>query len=287
MSADDNTIEIGGNADINIGDDIDFDGGDGNNILVTGSATVDVEEEVQLDNEDSNQFIINGNSRVTIMDGSSDPNDEEDAVDDYFTVTGGGYLKLGDLGPILPVELIEFKGGVEEGKIVLNWSTASEKNNDYFELLKSEDGVTFSPIGKISGNGTSNSINHYAFIDRHPKSGNNYYQLRQVDYDGKSESFPIILVIYGSASELVSHMVVWPNPVTDRKFNIAIDNLQITGIPTISLIDLQGRVLLKESFSPNSNSIFIDASNSRIHSGTYILEYHNGMERIRKRIVMN
>ncbi|MFT7033284.1 MAG: hypothetical protein ACJA2S_001790 [Cyclobacteriaceae bacterium] len=281
--SDNNTFDFSGDADINIDSDFDFNDTEGTTIDVSGNATLDVNDFVEFNDTTSNTFEISGTSQVTINE--SDGNDQQIAQD-YFTVTEGGYLSLGDF-VFLPVELIEFKGQIEDDKVVFNWSTASEKNNDYFEILKSEDGITFSAIGKISGNGTSNLVNHYDYVDQHPKYGINYYQLRQVDYDGKNEFFSVILAIYGSSRELVSHMVVWPNPVTERRFNVVIDNYQITGIPTISLIDLQGGVLLKESFSPNSNSISIDASGTRINSGIYILEYYNGLVRIRKRIVMN
>ena len=285
-----NTFNFSGTANVNVQENFDFHDTEENRINVSGNAVLDVDDDIEFGGTTDNLFSISGNSRVTVGDGSAGSGTDQDdatAANQFFTVTEGGYLKLGNLDPILPVELIEFKAEIKENTVGLNWSTASEKNNDYFELLKSEDGITFSSIGKIPGNGTSNSVNHYDYVDQHPKYGINYYQLRQVDYDGKNESFPVILVIYGSSRELVSHMVVWPNPVTESRFNITIDNYQITGIPTISLIDLQGRVLLKESFSPNSNSISIDASGTRINSGIYILEYHNGLERIRKRIVMN
>ena len=195
VNADDNIITFSGTSNINIDDDINFDNGEDNVINITGNAIVDVEEEVQFEGETSNFFNIDENSQVTIHDGSTDPDDEQDAADDYFNVTDNGYLKLGDLDAILPVDLIEFKGNVEEETVALNWSTASEKDNDYFEILKSEDA-------------------------------------------------------------------------------------------TASLMDLQGRVLLTESFLQNTNSIDMDVSNYELNSGIYILEFNNNFSRIRKQIIV-
>lgn len=282
--SDNNNISFSGTADVNISENFDFHSAEGNTINVSGTATVDIGDEIEFTDTTTNIFFISGNSRVTVPVGT-DGNEEDDA-DDFFTVNEPGYLDLG--GEIrLPVDLIEFKGELEESSVVLNWSTASEKNNDYFEVLKSIDGVTFSPVSKITGNGTSNSVNYYDYTDRHPKYGINYYQLRQVDYDGQNESFSVISVIYGASEEAARHMAVWPNPVTEKRFNISVDNFKISGTPKVSLIDMQGRVLLLEPFSSGSNSMSIDISNTRINVGISILEYHNGLESIRKRIVIN
>ncbi|MFN3405605.1 MAG: T9SS type A sorting domain-containing protein [Cytophagaceae bacterium] len=94
-------------------------------------------------------------------------------------------VKLCD--PILPVNLINFNGKLKDGLVELNWSTASEKNNDYFEILKSSDGVNFTSIGTVKGNGNSNHKISYQYYDYSPSETGNYYKLKQVDYDGKSE----------------------------------------------------------------------------------------------------
>lgn len=283
---DNNSITFSGDADINIDDDFNFENGEDNVINVTEDAIVDVEEEVQFEGETSNFFNIDGNSHVTIHDGSSDPDDEQEAADDYFNVTENGYLKLGDLDAILPVQLIEFKGNVEEKTVALNWSTASEKDNDYFEILKSEDGITFTPMGKVAGHGTSNSVNYYDYIDQNPKPGINYYKLRQVDYDGKNESFPVIYIIYGKSEMDDTHIVVWPNPVVDNKFKITVDYGEWTGTATASLMDLQGRILTIALFLQHTNSIDIDVSNLGLKSGIYILEFNDYVSKIRKQIIL-
>ena len=82
-------------------------------------------------------------------------------------------------------------------------------------------------------------------------------------------------------------MVVYPNPVTEKRINISVDNFKVLGTPKVSLIDMQGRALLVESFASGSNSISIDISKTRINDGIYILEYHNGLESIKTRIVIN
>src|SRR4051812_27862818 len=88
---------------------------------------------------------------------------------------------------VTTVELISFKAEKASENVILNWSTASEKNNDYFVVERSTDGIHFEPIGTVKGNGTSNQINYYTFEDHSFNSGILYYRLKQVDLDNKYE----------------------------------------------------------------------------------------------------
>ena len=93
----------------------------------------------------------------------------------------------------MPVELIAFDATKESNYVQLDWVTASELNNDYFEILKSDNGVHFESIGRVAGVGTSQQSNRYSFTDFDTKSSN-YYKLKQVDYDGISTYSEVIHV---------------------------------------------------------------------------------------------
>ncbi len=87
----------------------------------------------------------------------------------------------------LPVELIEFRATAmqEEKTIKLDWTTASEINNAYFDVERSSDGINFSKIGQIKGAVTSNKVNIYTFIDANAAQGQRYYyRLKQTDING-------------------------------------------------------------------------------------------------------
>jgi len=83
----------------------------------------------------------------------------------------------------LPIELTDFYCIYENNTMVLNWETLSETDCDRFDILRSFNGVDFEQIGTVSGNGNSTNTHKYSFIDRSPSTVN-YYQLRQVDFDG-------------------------------------------------------------------------------------------------------
>jgi len=85
---------------------------------------------------------------------------------------------------VLPITLTNFEAKCNDNAINLNWQTSSETNNDYFNLEKSKDGLSFEEIGKIKGAGNSISTLNYSFVDESPLP-NAYYRLKQTDFEGK------------------------------------------------------------------------------------------------------
>lgn len=107
----------------------------------------------------------------------------------------GGFTTLCPYGlPVapLPIELENFFAYSEQGKVFLQWSTASETNCMLYEIERSLDGYHFDVIGEVPGHGTTVSTSTYAFTDHHPVSGEAYYRLRSVDMDLSSTYSEII-----------------------------------------------------------------------------------------------
>ncbi|MDQ8005638.1 MAG: T9SS type A sorting domain-containing protein [Pedobacter sp.] len=84
----------------------------------------------------------------------------------------------------LPVSLTSFTAKANLQNIDLAWSTATETDNSHFDILRSGDGKTFTKIGDVKGNGTTDIAKNYTFIDKNALPGVNYYQLKQVDNNG-------------------------------------------------------------------------------------------------------
>lgn len=163
----------------------------------------------------------------------------------------------------LPVELLSFTASPLEASVRLDWSTATELNNDYFTVERSEDAITFETIGKVFGSGTSSEMHDYEFSDNAPRDGVNYYRLLQVDYDGKYQLSPVVPVDFHSThSAIFSH------------YNHGNSQLEIAFFTgngrkvRATLLTLQGQ-LLKEFFiiSDRLESIPVDD----ISSGIYLL----------------
>ena len=94
----------------------------------------------------------------------------------------------------LPIELLYFKGDPHIVYNKLYWVTASEINNDYFNIYRSVDGVYFKNIFTVKGAGNSSNNSYYEVIDKEFDPTINYYVLRQTDYDGRWKESDIISV---------------------------------------------------------------------------------------------
>ena len=94
----------------------------------------------------------------------------------------------------LPIELVDFSGYDDENVNKIYWTTASEINNDYFIVERSEDGMQWEHFNKVDGAGNSSTEITYTLTDSTPFISYTYYKLTQVDFDGNRETFDIISV---------------------------------------------------------------------------------------------
>lgn len=129
-------------------------------------------------------------------------------------------LGFGNAGPFgvvflaafgaLPVELTSFTATALEREVQLNWTTATETDNDYFVVERSGPDGLFKRIGEVPGSGTTLEPTDYSFVDDRPISGTSYYRLCQFDYDG-STSYSEVVSVHRQGE--APHFAVYPNPV--------------------------------------------------------------------------
>lgn len=135
----------------------------------------------------------------------------------------------------LPVELTEFSAQLIKHQVHLTWQTATEINNDYFEVERSIDGFEWETIDRIKGAGNSTVILNYTTLDRHPKTGVSYYRLKQTDYDGtfayshiesiNNENLKTLVKIVNSAGQIVPEsykgivIYIYNNGERERKYH--------------------------------------------------------------------
>lgn len=93
----------------------------------------------------------------------------------------------------VPIELVKFEGYNKDNYNQLEWITATETDNDYFDIERSLDGFNWLKIGRIIGFGTTNTSHNYSFID-YSNDSISYYRLKQVDYNGQYKYSNIISI---------------------------------------------------------------------------------------------
>ncbi len=151
----------------------------------------------------------------------------------------------------LPVELISFSiTKISESSAVISWSTATEKNNHFFELQKSNDGMNFHTIQVVQGSGNTDAIHLYSATDNNLVVGMNYYRLQQVDYDGRS-SLSYIEEIMVSTKEWAIlpekdgfSFIASANEINDAAYRVYALNGAIVAEGDLSEVDLKIKLSL-------------------------------------------
>jgi len=111
---------------------------------------------------------------------------------------------------VLPIELFSFTAECSSQKVFLKWSTASEKNNDFFTLEHSLDAIHWSDLGKVIGAGNSIVKTNYSFTDEEVYNVISYYRLKQTDFEGQYKYTPILF--FNSCAEIGQDIFIYPNP---------------------------------------------------------------------------
>jgi len=134
-------------------------------------------------------------------------------VDVTATNFFGPWTLVGYSSP-LPVELMSFTAAPSGKMVLLNWVTASELNNQRFEVERSSDGRNFYRIGSVAGAGTTSMQQTYSLRDEQPLNGISYYRLIQVDYDGARDVSKVVSVKFRKEME----GTLYPQPASDLVF---------------------------------------------------------------------
>ncbi len=168
----------------------------------------------------------------------------------------------------LPIELASFTAKCQQEIIEVEWVTASEINNKYFTLERSDDLTHWNAIARVNGAGNSNIPVAYSFNDESRKSiasATTYYRLTQTDYDGKKETFSPIAV---SCDQSRSYSFnIYPNPVNDQLF-CDITN-EYGRSAKIEIINAYGQLVYQRehTLTEGLNHLVLDLS--EIKSGMY------------------
>ena len=182
----------------------------------------------------------------------------------------------------LPIELLYFDATKTDKFVVCKWETATEINNDYFVVERSDDGTIFENIGEVKGfgAGTTTTNRSYSFTDDDVCNTIRYYRLKQVDIDRKFTYSNIVAVNCKATGDGI---IVYPNPAVQ---NITCEFYQAKeDVLEISILDVTGRVIKSETYNAqkgkNASIIQIDD----LSKGAYYLQIRgvNDLDNVAKR----
>lgn len=183
----------------------------------------------------------------------------------------------------LPVELIDFSVNWEnDDKRIAEiiWKTASEVNNDYFEILRSHNGTDWEIILKVDGQGTSNNLTNYHEKDRYPLAGISYYRLKQKDFNGEYTYSDIRTLHKGNRDDQVN---IYPNPATNH-FHLQFTNSKQAPFE-VRILDNLGRLVKQMNCSPENS--FQSIAVSSFIRGSYIVQIVQGGFQSQHKLIVN
>ncbi len=178
----------------------------------------------------------------------------------------------------LPVSVSSFTAKLSNNSAVrADWTTAMERDNDYFLLERSKDLIQFDAVAQIKAKeGTQDRT--YTLTDENPYAGTSYYRLRQVDLSGASSVFPAVAVVVRS-----DKYGVFPNPVVgDQQFSLRLDEPQTA---TITFFNADGRMLPIQKAGIDSGNLLLKMS-GKLSAGVYILTVEERGQTRKHRLVI-
>jgi GEVED domain/Secretion system C-terminal sorting domain len=196
----------------------------------------------------------------------------------YFRVYGYGGVgseanfTVSVKGGVLPVALTSFVGKKEGNVNLLNWVTKNETNNKSFELQRSIDGKEFATLATIASKaayGNSSATLQYQYTDNKPLLDNNYYRLKQIDFNGNF-TYSSIVVVKGDKIASLKVTDCYPNPA-NRDVNLIVTS-PIEDKITLVVTDVTGKVLQRNQTGllAGNNKVKLDVST--LNSGMYFIK---------------
>ncbi|MEM9325576.1 MAG: DUF2341 domain-containing protein [Bacteroidota bacterium] len=193
---------------------------------------------------------------------------------------------VGSLDGPLPVELISFYAQHLGEAVRLQWSTATEIDNDYFSIERGLDSESFETLANVPGQGDSDVQVDYEYVDPQPLPGHSYYRLKQTDYDGTFTYSNVVIV----KDEVVRtpDLAIYPNANDGFDFNWTLEGLIPNSEVMITLYDVQGNLLVEQALWLDASGTYVGKGFQDLYleSGMYLLKAtNNGKDLVRRLIV--
>jgi hypothetical protein len=184
-----------------------------------------------------------------------------------FAAQGSGFYKL-ESDYFVPVELASFTAGLNGRNVVLNWTTASELNNQGFQIERSFDNETFEYLGFVPGFGTTTQTKSYSFSVSDVQYGLQYYRLKQIDFDG-TFTYSNSVEVTGPVPEQFVLNQNHPNPFNpSTKISFTLPVESNVNVKLFNMLGQEVREIANSNFQPGTHNIDFNAEG--LSSGAYI-----------------
>lgn len=189
----------------------------------------------------------------------------------------------------LPVELVSFDAQYANKQVEISWETASEINNDYFKVEKSQNAIDYTEVGiydiedREANSSTSKS---YVLTDVSPYVGLSYYRLIQVDLNGVSETFdPVTVDCPEEAGTAVFDLISTVADYENQTVKITFNN-ETTGKVRLLLYNQSGQLVAERTCDATTGSNSQELSCSSVKNGIYYFALVNAKQSISSTIYL-
>lgn len=173
----------------------------------------------------------------------------------------------------LPVNFKSFTATKSENGVNLKWITASESNNNLFEVQRSDNGAKYYNIALVKGSVNSNTATTYTFKDVDSKVGTYCYRLKQVDLNGAFEFSKTTCVEFEVVKNNTNEVVTTPNPFND-KLQVKYNSLSAVTV-NIQILDLIGKVHHNINMQANKGETMFSLETDNLPMGIYFVRINN------------
>ncbi len=184
----------------------------------------------------------------------------------------------------LAINLIRFTAEKSDNLVRIKWTTAAEKNHDYFVVQRSTDAASrdFIEIGRLEGRGDNTAITNYSLNDSHPVMGNNYYRLKSIDKSGIAEYSQIVLVHFDSD---ILDFKISPNPTNGNiKLNFFTKQRDTYHL---DIYDNKGQLVFQQDYVSDIGVNEVSISPDNLSPGVYTIHFDDDFSHfVTKRLVI-
>ena len=172
--------------------------------------------------------------------------------------TSSGFIPFVESIIPLPVKYLGFSAVRKNADVLVQWATSQEMNANYYEIERSEDGASWTLIGKVNAAGTTSNTTNYSFTDRNVNSKTAYYRIKQIDLDGRFE-YTAVKTVKGEGNAV---------NVAAVRGNIVLQfSKQVQGQVEVRLVSISGHVVSRQLLNRPVGQLILPAT----YKGNYIV----------------
>jgi hypothetical protein len=201
-----------------------------------------------------------------------------------FTISGFSefWLHGSAYNAPLPIKLLSFTAAAKGAHVQLDWVTATEINNDYFNIERSPDAINFTSISTINGTGNSTQTLSYSIIDDTPLVGISYYRLKQTDFNGETSYSNIEAIEFIKMNDFE----IYPNPNNGEDFSFQINNNNAEVL--VVVYDMLGKEMYSKVIviDENGKDVYAIDPSRKLNPGVYLIIATSSNKIYKKRLIV-